>query len=148
MKSSTGVERRALFVDSWGWLVLAREEDPAHAAAASIRNECKTPGSVVTTDYVLDETFTLLFKRASFSQALNFGVGVLKSAEIGSLKIERITPDRFQAAWRLRLRYHDKPLISFTDLTSFVIMRELGITDVLTADTHFAKVGLGFKLVP
>jgi predicted nucleic acid-binding protein len=29
-----------------------------------------------------------------------------------------------------------------------VIMQELGIVDILTADNHFAQVGLGFRLLP
>jgi predicted nucleic acid-binding protein len=28
------------------------------------------------------------------------------------------------------------------------IMVELGITDILTADRHFAQVGLGFRALP
>jgi predicted nucleic acid-binding protein len=27
-------------------------------------------------------------------------------------------------------------------------MKELGITDVLTADKHFAQVGMNFRLLP
>ena len=49
--------------------------------------------------------------------------GLLASAAGGYL-IERITRARFARAWQLRLRYDDKPRISFTDLTSFVVMQE------------------------
>ena len=38
--------------------------------------------------------------------------------------------------------------ISFTDLTSFVVMKEEKVTDVLTNDRHFAQVNLGFVPVP
>ena len=48
----------------------------------------------------------------------------------------------------MRLRYRDKPDISFTDFTSFVVMRELGLRDVLTADAHFAQAHLGFRRLP
>ena len=48
----------------------------------------------------------------------------------------------------LRLKLHDKPTISFTDLTSMVVMEELGINQVMTGDAHFSQVGLGFQLVP
>ena len=42
----------------------------------------------------------------------------------------------------------DKPDISFTDLTSMVVMLALGITHIVTADAHFLKVGEGFQLLP
>jgi len=54
---------------------------------------------------------------------------------------------RFKLAQALRIRYHDKPAISFTDLTSMVVMREFGIGKILTEDNHFAQVGLGFELI-
>ena len=64
------------------------------------------------------------------------------------IKLERITEARFKAAWSLRKKYQDKPDISFTDLTSFVVMQELWINKVLTGDSHFEKVNLGFEIVP
>jgi len=48
----------------------------------------------------------------------------------------------------MRQRFHDKPDISFVDFTSFVVMQELGITDVFTGDAHFKQVNLGFHLFP
>ena len=48
----------------------------------------------------------------------------------------------------LRLKYLDKPQISFTDLTSMLIMQEFDIYRILTEDAHFTQVGLGFQLEP
>ena len=106
------------------------------------------PGYLVTTDYILDETFTRLFSRCHFSEAHRFSDAVLGAESAGILKIERITKERFDAAYGLRARYRDKPSISFTDLTSFVVMKELRIRDVLTGDAHFAQVRLGFRRLP
>jgi uncharacterized protein len=66
----------------------------------------------------------------------------------GYLELEWISPENFQEAQRLRLRFFDKPMISFTDLTSMAIMRALDIELVLTGDEHFEQVGIGFKRVP
>ena len=66
----------------------------------------------------------------------------------GRLLIHRVTGERFLSALDLRRRFHDKPLISFTDLTSMSIMTELGIRAVLTEDEHFLHVGMGFQRIP
>jgi len=73
---------------------------------------------------------------------------VFEASRKGLLDVEHVTPERFSRAWRLRLRYHDKPRISFTDLTSFVVMRELELRQVLTGDAHFEQVGMGFVRLP
>jgi predicted nucleic acid-binding protein len=62
--------------------------------------------------------------------------------------VEEVSRERFGAALELRFQFSDKPKISFTDLTSMVIMREFGIVDVMTADNHFRQVGLGFHTLP
>ena len=137
----------AYFIDTWAWLVLANDRDPAFAQVAAIRSE-PASGAWITTDYVLDETFTRLFAAAPFSKARRFCEAIQEAAETGSLVIERITEKRFRAAWQLRLRYRDKPRISFTDLSSFVVMSEMGITAAITGDAHFEHAGLGFRRLP
>ena len=62
--------------------------------------------------------------------------------------MERVTPERFEKAKGLRLKYQDKPMISFTDLTSMVIMKELDITNIITGDEHFEHIGMNFCLIP
>jgi uncharacterized protein len=141
------VER--LFVDTWAWLVLANDRDPAFRAVARLRAGAAGHGGAwVTTDYVLDETITRLFSAAPFAKARRFIDGVFEASRQELLDIEQVTPERFGEAWRLRLRYRDKPRISFTDLTSFVVMRELGLRRVISGDSHFEQVGLGFVRVP
>jgi len=135
-----------LFVDTWGWLVLADRKDPSHEETVRCYEEySKTFGRVLTSNFVLDETFTLLFRRHPFDDALRFATALLKSPSIG---VEIVTEGRFRAAFDLRRRLSDKPRISFTDLSSIAIMSELKLTDVLTADEHFGHVGLGFRLLP
>ena len=66
----------------------------------------------------------------------------------GYLNLEWISPERFFKARELRFRFIDKLMISFTDLTSMVVMKELGIKSILTDDDHFVQVGMGFQKVP
>lgn len=134
-----------LFVDTWGWLVLANKNDPAFRSVSKLREESAgLSGAWVTTDYVLDETITRLFTVSRSTNARRFLEGVFEASRQGLLDIEHVTPERFRIAWRLRIRYKDKPRISFTDLTSFAVMRELGLQNVLTGDAHFEQVGMGF----
>lgn len=101
-----------------------------------------------TTDYVLDELCTLLFRRVKHEAAVTFMEGLFDAAETGRLRVHRITSERFQAAWRLRKRFDDKNEISFTDLTSMVVIEGLDLPAVLTDDEHFAHVHLDTRILP
>jgi predicted nucleic acid-binding protein len=140
---------RRLFVDTWAWLVLANDRDPAFGSVSRLRaSAAGQAGAWVTTDHVLDETMTRLFASTRFPEARRFTEGIFEASRRELLDIEHVTPERFSRAWRLRLRCHDKPRISFTDLTSFVVMRELGLQHVLTGDSYFEQIGMGFVRLP
>ena len=147
--ASSAFRKPFLFVDTWGWLALEDGKDAAHERVLQHYREFRhRSGQAVTTDYVLDETMTRLFSRRPFTEARQFMEGLWSAAEKNYLIIQRITTQRFQEAWQLRLRYRDKPGISFTDLTSFAVMCELRISAVLTDDHHFEQVNLGLALQP
>jgi len=134
-----------LFIDTWGWIAVADRKERDHAAASEIFQRARRSGGAVTTNFVLDETFTLLFKRRPFEDAWNFAAKVVRSPFID---VEEITVERFSRTLELRKRFADKPGISFTDLSTIAIMTEFGIADILTADRHFSHVGLGFRMLP
>ena len=134
-----------LFVDTWGWVAIADREDPGHEVATEIFREARRSGGAITSNFILDETFTLLFKRRPFEDAWHFTSDVVRSPFID---IQEVTSARFSRTIDLRKRFSDKPRISFTDLSTITIMVELGITDILTADRHFTQVGLGFRALP
>ena len=139
---------KSVFVDTWGWLALGQRREPRHDQVKRIYRELRAEGvAVYTSDYVLDELITLLFRRESFERAVEYVHGILAAAARGHLRIERVTSDRFTAAWALRKQFQDKPSISFTDLVSMAIMREQDIHRVLTQDRHFEQVGMGFLLL-
>ena len=134
-----------LFVDTWGWVAVADRRDPGHEAAREIFRKARHSGGAVTSNFILDETFTLLFKRRPFEDAWHFTTDVVRSPFID---IQEVTSARFSRAIDLRKQFSDKPKISFTDLSTMAIMVELGISDILTADRHFIQVGLGFRALP
>ncbi|MGA8024307.1 MAG: PIN domain-containing protein [Candidatus Acidiferrales bacterium] len=133
-------------MDTWGWLAMADPQYSCHAQAVGCYQEfSRGAGGVLTSNFVLDETFTLLFGRRPYDEALRFSSGLLKSSFI---RIEAVTEARFHKAFELRKRFRDKPRISFTDLSTMAIMIELRVSDVLTGDAHFSQVGLGFRILP
>lgn len=105
-------------------------------------------GVAYTSDYVLDETITLLFRRLPFTTARDSLESIQQAISEGYLLLERISPEGFQQAIDLRLRFQDKPRISFTDFVSMVVMSECGVTDILTEDDHFTHVGMSILKVP
>ena len=97
---------------------------------------------LLTTDFVVDETLTLLRFRLGLTAAERWWQQIDRSSR---LRWERIDSDRFEKARDLFFQYRDKDF-SFTDCTSFVIMRETRLTHALTTDTHFRQ--MGFQTVP
>jgi predicted nucleic acid-binding protein len=138
-----------IVVDTWAWIALAHKRDPYHSTAAKAHQALtRQRRRYVTTDYVRAETISPLFSALNFSRAEQFMLKLFQAIRTGRYQLERITPDRFDRAWDMRRKYHDKPAISFVDFTSMVVMQDLGITDVFTGDDHFRQVNLGFTLVP
>ena len=137
-----------LFVDTWGGLTVRDKSERRHAEMWLAFESFQQPEHrIFTSDFVLDETFTLLFRRLPFVAARESMELLATSVEEGSLVSIPITGTRFKAAQALRIRYQDKPAISFTDLTSMAVMQEFNIQKILTEDNHFAQVGLGFELI-
>lgn len=140
---------RSIFIDSWGFLALANREDRHHQLAVRSYEDIRAKGFLlVTSDYILDEVITALFKKVSFESAQKFVEAVFLDIKAGQIGLERVEDDRFNYAWLLRSLFRDKPEISFTDLTSFVVMRDLDITRAFTRDRHFEMVNLGFEIWP
>ncbi|MGO8931293.1 MAG: type II toxin-antitoxin system VapC family toxin [Limisphaerales bacterium] len=129
---------KGLFVDTAGWLACADIADPAHVKVAAARDTwLQQGGLLVTTDYVADETLTLLRFRLGLATAEEWWQLVDSSPR---LRWEYVSLARADKARAFFFRYRDKEF-SFTDCTSFVIMRELKLQEVLTTDHHFTQAG-------
>ena len=97
---------------------------------------------IYVTDYVFDETLTLITAKVNHALAVACGEWLLSTPVIRLIRIE---PDLWDDAWALFRRYDDKEF-SFTDCTSFVVMQRYHLVDAFTFDHHFEQ--MGFRLWP
>ena len=93
--------------------------------------------TLVTTDYVLDESYTIIRPRAGHAVAVDFGEGVRRSR---FMRVESVTSEVIDAGWILFKKYQDHEF-SFTDCTSFVIMERLRIATAFAFDDDFQEYG-------
>jgi uncharacterized protein len=135
IKSSTKAEA---FVDTSGFYALLQEGDDMHSRCVNILAQAATSGArFVTSDYILDETATLLRARGHGHLIRAFFDAVVASR---ALRIEWMDPERFGKTRLFFLKHHDKGW-SFTDCFSFHLMHTLQIQDALTKDDHFRQAG-------
>ena len=124
--------------DSSAWYALLSASDTQHEAARRrFSRLVAARRTVVATNHIVSETYTLLRGRLGSRVALSF--------------LEQIRADPFvrrvqvSEAWEaeaelLLARYHDQRF-SYVDATSFVTMRHLGLSEALTFDSDFLIAG-------
>lgn len=126
------------FLDTSGLYALLDRRDAHHEPArASIVPHLEAGGRLVSSDYVVAETLNLANARGGKHVALRI-LEVLERSK--GIRVEWITRERFEAA-KTFFRRHTDHAYSFTDCTSFVLMRELKLTDAVTTDRHFEQAG-------
>lgn len=128
-----------IFVDISGWVALFVEDDKHHLKAKTVFEEIKkSKAALYTSDYIIDETITVIQARGGYQQSLVVGEVFFTSKII---EIVSVFPDHFHAAWQLHKKYQDKEF-SFTDLTSFSIIKTLNIGKAFAFDKHFQQAGI------
>ena len=123
------------FVDTSAWFAFVNRRDADHRAVRAIVADLE--GRLVTTNYVFDETVTLCRYRLSHTIALEVGRTLL---DPNAVDLVRTTADDERAAWQLFESRVDKEY-SFTDCTSFSLMRRLRIEIAVAIDDDFAREG-------
>ena len=130
---------REVFVDTSGLYALVDKSDTHHRQAREVVEKLLRAGRrLVVTDYVVTEAVNLANARSGSRVAVRVPDLVEQSAGI---RIEWIESARFDKT-KAFFRKHADHSYSFTDCSSFVIMRELRLTEALTTDRHFVEVGL------
>jgi predicted nucleic acid-binding protein len=126
-----------VFVDTGMFQALLDHTDEHHFEAVTLWKRFEEQNyTLFTSNYILDETFTLLRVRCGVEYAVTF-----RNTLVGSIRlnIERVTVDDEANAWTFFVRDWHK--LSFTDCVSFAVMQRLGLQQAATFDEHFSKAG-------
>lgn len=127
-----------IFIDTGAFLARYIERDQYHDAATdhwqTLHNDRR---QCFTSNFVLDETITLLARRSSYEFAAERARNLFEST---SLSILRPNASDELAALGLFRKFADQN-VSFTDCVSFVLMNKRNITCAFSFDRHFTIAG-------
>lgn len=125
-----------IFVDTGGWFSMVVTSDVDHSSVTGCF-ALFASDTLVTTDYVVDETLTLLRARGYDQRAQMLGEAFFGDTLAIVHYLDEI---QIRAAWDVFRLYQDKRW-SFTDCSSMVVMETLGITKAISLDRHFRQFG-------
>ncbi|MGD8212580.1 MAG: PIN domain-containing protein [Desulfobacterales bacterium] len=127
-----------IYIDTGAFLARHLSRDQYHGQANSFWNSIKKKGEACTTsNFVLDETFTLLGRRAGYDFAAQRARNIYASEWLKILRSEK--NDELRAIDYFE-KYSDHRL-SFTDCISIALMQRKKIKRVFTFDHHFLIFG-------
>ena len=132
---------KKIFVDTSGWDAIEDASDANHEAAMSFKGDIAGKSHLVTTSYILDETYTLLLLDIGYTRTVNFKRNIDVMAESGVLEIVQISEDIEKQAWEAFERFNIDKEWSYTDCTSKVVMERRNINEVFAFDHHFEQMG-------
>lgn len=135
-----------IFCDTSFFVGFYDNSDQYHEEATAAFRKLKALAPILyTTDYIYDETLTSLLTHQSFygyTRALTFDKDIFQKA---SVTVVRISEIYFLKARELYFRYNKDKKWSFTDCTSFAVMEDFGLKEILSFDNNFKE--MGFRLI-
>jgi len=137
----------AVFVDTSTWDAIEDGGDRSHTTALCCKEDlAQQRKRLYTTNFVLDETFTLLLFNIGYTRTVTFKQTVDQLRSGGILTVAHVTEEIERAAWEVFERFNQDKTWSFTDCTTKVVMERLDISQVFAFDHHFEQ--MGFVRIP
>ncbi|MBU4305218.1 MAG: PIN domain-containing protein [Candidatus Omnitrophica bacterium] len=131
-----------IFVDTSAFVALFDKKDQYHQKATTyFFGLGSNLAQLHTSNYVIDETITRIRIQDGHKAAVEFTEHFFRSKIFYN---HYVNEDIERNAFEFFKKYADKEL-SFTDCTSFALMKQLRITKAFTFDDDFAKAG--FEIV-
>lgn len=132
-----------IFIDTSAFVAVIDRSDNHHARAIKYWRQIENqPIAIYTTNFVFDETYTMLLLRINHQSALEFAKNILESQVIQMIYVD---PALQKKALKIAERFHDKSF-SFTDCTSFAVMEENKLSQAFAFDNHFIQAGFSLSI--
>lgn len=129
---------KKVFVDTSLFVSIFEEDDGRHDEAMQLFEAVMAQKlRVVISDYIFDECITAVNSRADHVTAVKAGEFILSSNVIELVWLDE---EQKLKAWEYFVKHDDKGY-SFTDCTSFVLMKEMKLAHYLGFDKHFDRAG-------
>lgn len=125
-----------IFIDTGAFIAMTDADDDNHNKAKTFYKTEKEKGAkFITTNFIVCETMNYLNAKVSHNIAVIFRDNLKKSS---LMEIINITPLIEDTAFNIFRQYTDKDF-SFTDCTSFSIMKSLKLKKAFAFDRHFEQ---------
>ena len=132
---------RRIFVDTSAWDAIADGGDPNHEHALWFKEKIVGQCRLITTNYVLDELYTLLLMNLGYQRAVDFKGKLDILVRGGILEVIWVTEEIATEAWTVFTRFNVDKWWSFTDCVSYAVMKREGIREAFAFDHHFEQMG-------
>jgi uncharacterized protein len=129
-----------IFVDTSAWCAIEDKDDIHHSKALQFKDAIAGTCVLVTTNYVLDETYTLLLLNIGYQKTIEFHRTIEQMSRARILHIEQISKALDEETWTIFERFNTDKEWSFTDCSSYVAMKQLEIREVFAFDHHFEQM--------
>jgi predicted nucleic acid-binding protein len=130
--------RYDVLIDTSGFFAALQSGDVGHERALEAMQRITDQRlRVCTSNFVIAETHALILARRNRAEAYSF----LTSFDGGAIGVLAVTLEDEREARAIIERYADKDF-SYTDATSFALIRRLGIASALSFDRHLLQFGV------
>lgn len=127
-----------IFIDTGAFIAKYIEKDQFYGLACKVWEKLENQKEkLVTSNFVLDETFTLLARQANYEFSVKVA-RIIYASDV--IKIVRPSHETELNSLHLFDKYADQK-VSFTDCVSFQLMKENRLKKVFSFDRHFQLAG-------
>lgn len=135
-----------VFTDTSYLIAFYDVNDQFHNQSVSIlKSSLPSDSQLLISDYIYDEVLTYFITRYGYRGYLKSKIFDLDVSRYHKIHLSFINDLIWMKAREMFFKFNRDKKFSFTDCTSFALMKDLGLKDVLSFDHHFQE--RGYKII-